>query len=161
MTRSAHASSAYEEAHRGADSLFPRDLWDRGQADLERITETFRALASKFETVLRLNPSVKFPHPGRSLVKRVGNAEVRVELALTNPKGGFPERPEEFEYTLSVFRTPRRNPLRAFLERRDPTEWREIRRYAPGEVREAGAPLRDALEAAARDAFGPAAGESV
>jgi hypothetical protein len=163
----AKESSKYDEAHRFADTLFPRDLWDLGQADLEKITETFRSLASNVGAVLRLNPSVKHPHPGRSLVKRVGNAEVRVELALMHPKQrelapggdrvfyGFPDRREEFRYVLSVFRTPRQGFLRGLLQRprRDPTEWQVIGEYTAADVREAAAPLREALESTARDRF--------
>jgi hypothetical protein len=160
-------SSKYDEAHRFADTLFPRDLWDLGQADLEKITETFRSLASNVGAVLRLNPSVKYPHPGRSLVKRVGNAEVRVELALIGPKqkqlapggdrvfDGFPDRPEEFRYALCVFRTPRQGFLSGPLHRprRDPTEWQLIGEYTAADVRQAASPLREALESTARNRF--------
>jgi hypothetical protein len=151
--------------------LFPRDLWDLGQADLEKITETFRRLASNVAAVVRLNPSAKYPHPGRSLVKRVGNAEVRVELALMGPSQSsegrqyytLPDRPEEFRYVLSVFRTPRQGFIHRLLPllrrpRRDPTEWQEIGVYTPAEVREAGSALRETLESTARSRFLVSAG---
>jgi hypothetical protein len=167
----ARASSSYGEAHRFADSLFPRDLWDLGQADLERITETFRGLAPRVGAALRLNPSSKHPHPGRALVKRVGNAEVRVELTLAGPSRSFegreyltsPDRPDEFRYVLAVFRTPRQGFLHRLFPllrrpRRDPTEWQEIAVYTPEEVREAGAALRETLERTARSCFPVSAG---
>jgi hypothetical protein len=46
------------------------------------------------------------------------------------------------------FRTPRR----------DPTEWQVIGSFTPADVREAAAPLREALANTARDEFQPGAG---
>lgn len=154
-------SSAYDEAHRLADSQYPRELWDLGQADLDRITETFQSLSANVGAVLRLNPSVKHPFPGRSLVKRVGNADVRVELALMGLNQSVPDRPEEFRYVLSVFRTPRRGFLHGLLHRprRDPTEWRVVGVYTPADVRDAGASLREAIEDTVRSEFHGSHGE--
>jgi hypothetical protein len=137
---------------------FPRDLWAHGQADLAPITEIFRSLAPECGALLWLNPDIKYPHPARSLRKRVDSTVVRVELALRgSTDGSFPERLEEFRYVLYVFRTPRESWLHAILHphRRDPTEWRIIGVYSAADVREAAPRLVDALEAAARRELAP------
>jgi hypothetical protein len=72
----------YDEAHRHADTVFQRDLWDAAESALEAITPALWEMSLVSKALLDVNPDVKHPHPRRALRKPQPEGEVAVVLRI-------------------------------------------------------------------------------
>jgi hypothetical protein len=90
----------YEEAHRHADTLFPRDLWELAETALAPIRAACKSKAVAVGAEARTNLSAKHPHPACILTKRLGRVSVSVEIYAEPATDGL-------QYQLGVRRSTR------------------------------------------------------
>jgi hypothetical protein len=133
MSRSRADAPGYEEAHRHADTLFPRASWDQAQRDLERLGEYLAGLAASVGAELRGNAAGKHPYPSRGVAKMVGGSDIEVRLFLDYANAELVEP----TYTLAVFRT----------SRQPRTDWQTAGRFAASQVRTLAPEVGHALKA--------------
>ena len=72
----------YDEAHRHADAVLERDLWDAAESALEAVTPALWDMALAAGALLDVKPDVKHPHPRRALRKPQLEGEVAVVLRI-------------------------------------------------------------------------------
>ena len=149
----------YERSHSHADTLYPRDLWDRSQADLASLDGLLSELAARHAVTL-IQPSGKHPAPTRELIRK-GHSETRAVRLYRDYPGTPGDGPEEPLYVLGVMTALPTEYCEDALNVRGirsahPSEsWVEVGRYPSTSVRLVDSTLRSALEAAAARAFGP------
>jgi hypothetical protein len=120
----------YDEAHRFADTLFPRELWDLAQLDLEAVRSVFAKHANALGAKLRFNLSAKHPHPACVLTKRVFGAQIEIFLWVEPSDSQSSQGPVSMQYKLAVLRTP----ITLGIHRKRAATWKFIAEFSRGEV---------------------------
>jgi hypothetical protein len=80
----------YDEAHRHANTVFRRDLWDAAESALEAVTPALWDMALAAGALLDVKPDVKRPHPRRALRKPQVEGEVAVVLRIEGRTDALP-----------------------------------------------------------------------
>lgn len=134
------AALTYERAHASSDTLYPRDVWDLSEHELQALDLVLLDLARRYSATLAGARGGKHPIPARSLERRHSGTHTRVLLYRDYPSAADPPGAAP--------------PYRLGLSHGEPAvDWDPVASFSGDDVSSAAPHLIDALTAAAARAF--------